>query len=167
VRYQFTFERRSLAILALCGLGMGGVIFSAGFLVGLGYATRTSAKTPVTLMPVPGPVTAEVRIPASLPKVEEDRPKIEVLRPAHVPKTPSPQPGGRFAVQVASFAVEENAKRFSAGLTAYAPRIERVPGARGPLFCVRFGSFADAQQAHAAAAAFQREQGLQPMVIEP
>jgi rare lipoprotein A len=91
--------------------------------------------------------------------------------PAALPRAPAggtapPPLRGAFAVQVGSFAVEANARRFAAGLPAPAGAVRVVPfeDNRGAWWRVRVVGYGDETDADAAAAAYA-EAGLPGIVV--
>jgi cell division septation protein DedD len=140
-------------------------------------AAKAPVKTPETTA-VSGASTAE---PIGEPGSElQARPAAEpgsgpqaasAGEPAREPLAPPPSPEagaeGRYSVQVAAFAVEENARRMVADLEAkgYVPYLVALKSSRASrLQAVRFGHFAARRDALQAAADFQRKEGLEATV---
>jgi cell division septation protein DedD len=121
--------------------------------------------------PGSGPQAASAGEPAREPLAAPPAPEAGATpakaTPAAAPAAREAGAEGRYSVQVAAFAVEENARRMVADLEArgYVPYLVALKSGRASrLQAVRFGHFAARRDALQAAADFQRKEGLEATV---
>jgi cell division septation protein DedD len=191
--YNFLFDKKSLILLLAGLLTGGGLLFSAGLLIGVQWGLpggRSVVAAPLAprqasySQPCPPAAAPAYQPPAVADVVEEPEPAPEpVVLEQRAALEPSPEPSpepvplaeplaapiqpaavtAAYSLQIGAFRQAENSARVVQDLQSRGYDAY-VVGERGRLRIVRVGRFADRVEAVRAAADFQRREGMAAII---
>ncbi len=178
--YEFAFERRSL-LTVVCGSALLLLlVYTAGFLSGIGLQLWTSTPVLIVTLPSPpiptivpaAPVEAEVLAAEELPAI--DAVEESSIEPTEASLNSAPKmledPGeveAAFVVQLGAFRQEENASLLSRRIAAMgyeAAVVSRVDDKGRIWYLVRLGQFTTSSEANKFASELKIQEHIEAVV---